>query len=277
MSTVLVICVNYHSEADILRFVQQLLKQKTRGSLRILLINNNENAAGCDDISNLLNGSGRGDVIHAHRNLGYYGAAAFGLKHYLSTASLPDWVVVANADIDFPNDGFFHDLDQYYGSDSPAVLAPSIISAGSGADQNPFLLRQPSRRWILVKHWLFSNDMTWRVFTEVSRLKWTVKGVLRRTSHIGEHKCIQIFAPHGAFVLFNKIYFLAGGDLVPQIFLYGEELLIADTSARLGLRIVYDPRLRVIHRGHATTAMSPFIFQCVRESIGLAVSLFSEK
>jgi hypothetical protein len=64
----------------------------------------------------------------------------------------------------------------------------------------------------------------------------------------------EIYAPHGSFIALNRKYFESGGDLNYGAFLTGEEIFIAETARRLGLVIVYDSRLRVIHHEHATFA-----------------------
>jgi hypothetical protein len=43
-------------------------------------------------------------------------------------------------------------------------------------------------------------------------------------------------------------------DHVP--FLYGEELMVAETTRRLQLDILYDPRFRIMHVEHSTTGKS---------------------
>src|SRR4029077_13065198 len=81
-----------------------------------------------------------------------------------------------------------------------------------------------------------------------------IKGRLRRaTQRMRSKKSftspVDVFAPHGAFVVFHKSYFEAGGTLRYGSFLFGEEIFVGETALRLGRRVVFDPRLEVIHAG----------------------------
>ena len=63
----------------------------------------------------------------------------------------------------------------------------------------------------------------------------------------------EIYAPHGCFIIFHRSYFDAGGSLDHGAFLFGEEVFVAETARRLGVKVSHDPRLGVIHHEHMTT------------------------
>jgi len=62
-----------------------------------------------------------------------------------------------------------------------------------------------------------------------------------------------IYAPHGSCMIFNRRYFTAGGSFEYSIFLFGEEIFVAETTRKLGLLIVHCPRLWVLDHEHAST------------------------
>src|SRR5262249_2176510 len=68
---------------------------------------------------------------------------------------------------------------------------------------------------------------------------------------------VPIYAPHGSFIAFRRTYFERGGSLNHPVFLFGEEIFVAETARRLGLTISYDRRLEVIHREHKSTGYFP--------------------
>ena len=63
---------------------------------------------------------------------------------------------------------------------------------------------------------------------------------------------VEIYAPFGAYLIFHKTYFIKGGTLQHGAFLFGEEIFVAETSRRLNLKVIFDPRLKVIHREHSS-------------------------
>jgi GT2 family glycosyltransferase len=63
---------------------------------------------------------------------------------------------------------------------------------------------------------------------------------------------VEIYAPFGAIVVINRAFFELGGTLADSPFLFCEEIFLAEKLRSLGLKAVFDPRLRVIHRQHGS-------------------------
>jgi hypothetical protein len=63
----------------------------------------------------------------------------------------------------------------------------------------------------------------------------------------------EIFAPHGACIVFSSEFFRRGGRLDTAVPLFAEELTIAAETSRLHVPVKYAPELRVTHREHTTT------------------------
>jgi GT2 family glycosyltransferase len=64
---------------------------------------------------------------------------------------------------------------------------------------------------------------------------------------------MPIYAAHGAFLIFSRAYFEGGGYIDDGFFLYAEEFAVAEICRRLGLSVVHDPELRVIHSAHQSS------------------------
>ncbi len=60
----------------------------------------------------------------------------------------------------------------------------------------------------------------------------------------------RIYAAHGSFIIFSRRFFEAGGKLDDRLFLFGEEIAVGETCRALGLPVIYDPRLSVLHNEH---------------------------
>jgi hypothetical protein len=63
----------------------------------------------------------------------------------------------------------------------------------------------------------------------------------------------KIYAPHGSIVIYKNNYFKAGATIDNKVFLFGETIQIAEQCRLKNLNVVYDKRLKVIHKEHATT------------------------
>jgi GT2 family glycosyltransferase len=64
-----------------------------------------------------------------------------------------------------------------------------------------------------------------------------------------------IYAPHGSVIAFHRRYFSEGGNLKHPVFLFNEELTIAEKCRRLGFTVMFEPSLRLIHDKHQATGM----------------------
>lgn len=256
---VLTICVNYHTEPEVSDFARELLQQVTRFQQKLIIVDNNEYANDHDYRESPLDKLSREyeDVIYyrAGNNLGYYGAADWGLQQYLNIATLPDWIIVCNTDISFENNSFLATLVNLFDRSPPAVIAPSIISSNHGSDQNPFLISRPNKFRMHSYKFIFRYNLTLKTYIFAHSIKQKLTDVRRLVSisypRLAESR--YIYAPHGAFIIFNSKYFREGGTLKYGSFLFDEEIFVAETASKLGLRVLYEPQLKVIHKEHATT------------------------
>ena len=257
--TTLVICVNYHNDDETACFVQKLLAQEGEFDLQVVMVDNNEGCKGESVLVELARQERQVSLFQPGKNLGYFGGAAVGLEKYLATSPLPEWVIVSNTDISFQDSKVLGSLVCQYNADTltaPAVVAPAIISAQNGADLNPFERRRPSRLRMHFLKWVFRFYTSFIIYGWLSYGKVWLKGKIKTTASIStdvakhDTRPVTIYAPDGAFIIFNRRYFEAGGTLNYGAFLAGEEIFVAETARRLGLNVVYDPRLSIIHEVH---------------------------
>jgi len=258
--SILTICVNYHNDEQTLRFVRQLLGQKCLCDQKVVIVDNSETPVAEGALWDEAGTNERICLYHPGKNLGYYGGAAWGLREYTKKFPLPDWVIVCNTDMQFVRADFLSNLCALYSTSEHAVVAPAIISGASGRDLNPFMKERPTRARMHFYKWAFRYYpllMTYQVLGLVkNKIQFMSTFAGPRSKASSEEKVRlpqQIYAPHASFVIYNRKYFTCGGTLDYSVFLYGEEIFIAETVKRLGLTILYDPRLEVLHLQHATT------------------------
>ncbi len=258
--SILAVIVNYQRDEETKSLVDQLLTQEGNFDLQVIVVN-------CES-----SGSKQGspakpyDVrsnVFSYRtaNLGYFGNAAWGVAKFLENRMLPDWVIVSNSDIAFTDNDALSLLLSYEKKGAPAVIAPTIISGVTGQDQNPFMRNRPPMYRMHFRKWVFRFYATYLVYqllslvkrmliTLVEQITGAIKG---RTSENPVSKPVKIYAPHGAFIIFHNSYFDAGGDFNYGAFLFGEEIFVAEAVLNLGLSMVYDSRLEVVHKEHTAT------------------------
>lgn len=262
-NSILTICVNYNNEAEVITFVKELHSQRDYGDQKIAVVDNSDKEMPSNSIKNLQKNKNV-LVFHSGKNLGYFGGACWGMQQYLKKFPLPDWTIVCNTDIHFPDNDFFLKLNYLHKDNPPAVVAPDIILETDGklpsscTHQNPNMTDRPSRMRMHLFKWGFRYYPVYVMWGIISSMRYRIINTMigsRKPDQVYLDKLMKIYAPFGAFIIFNKSYFKAGGTLQHGTFLFGEEIFVAETARRLNLEVFYDPRLQVIHREHSSISL----------------------
>lgn len=214
---------------------------------------------------------GRLRLIAGPQNPGYFGGAALGWRDLQSLGAAPDWIIVTNDDVRFAPD-FFLNLAKAP-LENIAVLAPDIVVPASGAHQNPLYAIKPSAHRLRLLLWLHTHPAIMRAFMVFRSIRQRLS---RKRVSVSPPLHQDIYAPHGACIVFSRQYFQCGGNLDYPGFLYGEEFFVAETARQLDLAVHMEPTLQVAHMEHTTTGLlAPAAMAgYVRDSLALILSKY---
>lgn len=277
---ILVVVVHYRSNGAILEMLHSLEWLRGHNSVQLTIV---DNASGSEELMKIrpaIVEFSNARLLESQTNQGYFGGARFGFDRYLEQKGyLPDWVIVCNHDIQIEDKEFFSKLFQE-NPKTAGVIAPCIQSMPDNLDQNPFMRRRPSpMRWAQLR-FISSNygvaavwDWLWR--RKSALRSWVAKR--RGTTNLdSKEKRESIYAAHGSFFIFSRRYFEAGGFLDGNLFLYGEEISVAEICRSLGLPVVYEPSLCVLHKEHQSTGrvLSRFTYECQKRAMQYVISRY---
>lgn len=237
-----VIC--YNNETEILKFAQKLSRQKFHEEITLLVTCNGcENPVG---LQNRLKKIKENTYVYTpEKNIGYLPGCLYGLSCYTESYS---WAIVSNTDIDFVTDDFFEVFLETKYTEDVSCVGPDVMLATTGMHQNPFAQSRPSRRIMRFRRWIFSNYGRFVLYNWLS----SVKKKLIRTSE-GYVQSGLVYGVHGSFIILKKQCI---SDLIidkTPIFMYGEELYIAEKLREKNLLTYYDAQLKIIHNENQTT------------------------
>lgn len=229
--------IHYGDNADVTNQFVSAIVSTLNSALELVIINNSKNI----NLDNLA--SPYVTVINSEKNLGYFG----GLKYGIEQTSLNglDYLIVCNNDIQIIDSDFFNIL--YNKLEIYDIIAPSIMTP-DGIEQNPHRENRPSKFRKYFYQIYYSNYILAFVINKLIILK---KYFQKNTQSMQQER--QIFSPHGAFIIFNSSYFIKGGTIDDQYFLYGEEDSVAATCHNLNLKIGFVPELKIFHKESLTT------------------------
>lgn len=263
---VLLLCVNYQNDGETLAFLRAVFATDGNDRVRVVVADNTvrsdlERARFERAVMAL---DPHACVTSENANLGYFGGlnAAFKRANIEYAGTTFTCVVLSNTDVEFVSTNFFDELvesitlcTQGVGLDNIGLIAPIIQSSRTGISQNPLYRRKPSRQKFSYLSFVYSIYL----FGVSHRLLSKIKNLIRRAwaKNDSKQKRELIYAAHGSFMIILNKYFERGGVLAYPEFLFCEEIFVAEQCASLGLRTLFCPSLRVVHRENSTTGLFP--------------------
>jgi len=248
----LVVLVHYKTPDGVLALLDSLQDVQRRSEVAITVVDSCSGEECLSTIRGRLAEFPNAELLESPTNRGYFGAARFALDQYLAQGhDLADWVIVCNHDVLIEDKNF---LEKLFATDpaTVGVLAPRITISPLGIEQNPFMRERPGwwrRSTMRLYSYSYPLGVTWDWF---SRQKKTLKSRLpawMSGSRNGTGRR-PIYAAHGAFMIFSRRFFESGGSLDHGLFLFGEEIAVGESCRAMGLPVIYDPALSVLHNEH---------------------------
>ena len=276
----LIVVVHYKTDDGVLALLESLQQLREFPKLDAFIVDNSSGEENLPRIRRALEQLQNAELLESATNRGYFGAARFAFDHYLAQGhGLPDWVIVCNHDVLIEDEHFFTGLFSFDPLDI-GVIAPRIRALPADVDQNPFMRRRPSRLQWTALRFVSSNYGVAAVWDWLSRRKMRLKTIMKRqgaaSGSNGHSRRELIYAPHGSFFVFSRRYFETGGYLDGNLFLYGEEISVAEICRSLRLPVIYETLLCVVHNEHQSTgqALTRFSFECQKQAIRYLMSKF---
>lgn len=198
--------------------------------------------------------------VHIHslpHNPGYFGAVQ-SIWERLGHQSY-DYVIVSNTDLSFSSD-FLTQLQTL--QTEAAVIAPSIQSSISGKEINPLYTHRPNPARMRMLSRVFKFYLSGALW---QCMGWLYAKLRAKTC---QSLSQEIYAAHGSLMIFAKPYFQAGLDFNYPIFLYGEEIWVAEHCQNLDLKTHFLPQLKALHKEHGSLGIWPSykVWQAHRDS-----------
>jgi GT2 family glycosyltransferase len=277
-SKVLIITVHYKTEAGVLALLRALQNLKGFEETALIVVDNSSGQEHVSALRSVVAQVPNVKLLESDTNRGYFGAARFALDGYLAQAqALPDWVIVCNHDVVIEDTEFFSKLFEHDPS-VVGVIAPRITIPLNPIEQNPFMKERPGWWRRFTMRFYSASYPLGVVFDWLSRVKRELRS--RISSRImqpsNSASSRPIYAAHGAFMIFSRRFFEAGGKLDDQLFLFGEEISVAETCRGLGLPVMYEPSLCVVHNEHQSVGhgMSRQMFGYHRQAVRHVLSKY---
>lgn len=233
----------YNNEDEVIAFTKQMTEQSFSKNIQLIITCNSTQKyeylkVALEQIPIITY------IYNPEKNLGYLSGCLYGVEK----TKLPEhyWLMISNTDLDFPSNKFFEEMLDDVDHDVWCI-GPDITLKAIGKPQNPFFTERPSKRSMVIRKIAYSNFPFYKTYFKLSDIKG-------RTNKIHKKNSSQyVYAVHGSCFLLNS-------DIVPflikesqNIFMYGEELLIAEVVRENEKNTYYNSSATVIHNENQVT------------------------
>lgn len=192
-------------------------------------------------------------VFEYHKNMGYFGA----IHQMMTETKLDnyDYVILSNVDVIVGN-GAIASLCNIEQANHVGWIAPQIYSLKEKRDLNPAIMNRYTKNRLIALRLLYKYPL----------LLWLYEKTLYKRKKIGSNMVKSfggdIYAGHGSFIILTKEYIQKCGIINYPIFLYDEELYLAEECRSHGLKVVHEPSIVIEDIGKVSTGKMPSDFYC---------------
>ncbi len=240
-----VVC--YNNEEEVVKFGSQLINAEEHEV--VLLVTCNE----CHNQAYLENALRDLPIIthiyYSDKNLGYLHGCLNGIKNY-GLKSKDDWIIISNTDVEYNAIDVAETIDRISNICDVWGVGPDICIE-NGYKQNPFMEKRISRKEFQKLLFIHSHSFIINLYTSMSYAKKTIVG--KKT--IDDLKERYVYAIHGSFMIIKAEFIEKIIENCDNIFLYGEELLVAELAVENNKKMLYAPRIKILHKENASTGL----------------------
>ena len=244
MKKIAIYCVNYHSYDSLRNYlvsIDEAMKQAVNVvSLSVIIADNTTPA----EHVNYTPQHFTLQVIETGDNRGYFGAV-----HYAMQQVCPQdyaFAIISNVDVLLETD-FFTTLSSIKTKEDTGWIAPAIFSQTLHFDFNPQAINRYSLKKMRLLRLMFKYPLLLRLKQKMLHMYHDIKDCPSRT----------IYAGHGSFIILTKRFFEQCGIIDYPVFLYGEEIYLAEVCRKNNLCVEYTPDIKVQDIGRVSTGKIP--------------------
>lgn len=239
---ILITCVNYNSYIELRQYLVTINKAATlihNSQIDILVVDNSTKYEefNCEGYSN----------VHVEvkrlNNVGYLIGAQMVINKTPNILDY-DYVAISNVDITMAED-FFLNLERANLPKDVAWIAPKISSKDENRDRNPKILNRYSKKKLKLLYYMYRFPVLFYAYTLTA---------YKRKKFLPKYPEMDIYAGHGSFMLLTRSFFESYQKIEYPIFLFGEELFLAELVRKANKKVRYVPSLVIEDSEHVSTS-----------------------
>ncbi len=253
---ILIVCVNYNSYdalSDYLNTIYAAQKECDGVNVEVKIADNSTHE------QKIENPNGLNIEVFKFNNLGYFGAAQT-IINGLQNVEKYKYIIISNVDLLIPEDFFSKLKTQKYDNDV-AWIAPKILSLSENKNRNPKIISRLSKKRVSILQLFYRFPFLNKIYETFF--------YSRRQSAKQDYLSGKIYAGHGSFIILSNVFFANYKTINYPIFMFGEEIYLAELIRAKNLHVFYDTMLTVNDKDHVSTRemKKDFYYKCNYDAI----------
>jgi len=241
-----IITVNYGNTTPTEKLIKSIEKCDKWNDIKIIIADNECSVSTVKSLKKIKkNSKVKIELYFFKKNYYYWPAIEKIISSVFNEKNYPDWILACNNDIVISDFNFFTYLFKK-NIKIYTVIGPKILNS-ENIDLNPFLVNPLNASKILFWNVYFKSYYLSLIINFFKKIFYLPK---KATS---SNELVSVYAVHGSAIIFSKYFFKAGGTIDNKFKLYCEELSNAEIASKLGCKIFYDPKLKIIHSENSST------------------------
>lgn len=244
MKKIAIYCINYNSYDELHSFLMSVDRAASlttgSASLDVFIADNTKTEYRKNiELNGLNNVSIK--IFNYNDNPGYFGAAQR-MMHATDTTSY-DYAIISNVDLTIEDDAL-QALIQTEEEKNVGWIAPSLFSAKLNRDRNPELMHRYSVRKLKLIRLMFKYPLLEMIYRRTLYKRRKINHTVKQPT--------RIYAGHGSLIILTKQYFKLCGIPYYPIFLFCEEIYLAEICRLNNLNVIYRPDIHIYDKEHVS-------------------------
>ncbi len=241
--------VNYKTTAEIILFIEQAYKSKIDANFFFIIVDNSEKKH--EEIEIIKQKKTNLIYYINNSNTGYLNGLGKALDIGIEKWGLPDWAIFSNSDIKINFPVIINSLTANHLEENIGLWSCGIISSQTQKNQNPFLIKRPSKYNIIFYRYILGSKFSFIIYTLLHNLK--IKYLKNQDDSFTHNH--DVYALHGSFFCLSKKFIKSVVQIRWESFLYAEEIWFAEQCRIHKLRVVLNKQNSIIHEEHKSTSL----------------------
>lgn len=238
------VCTNYNNSKYTISAVESLNKEKNNQNIEIVVVDNCSNNENKELLKIIEQQYENVHIIFNNENKGYFKGLNYGIHYLKQNYNNIEYIVVGNNDLVFSDNFYESVLNKNVTLKQHAVVSPNI-STLDGHYQNPHVIHSISKFREVIYDLYYSNYYLAQLIIKLA----TITKMFTDRKDEEQHAIAQeIYQGHGSCYILCPLFFQNFDELWAPTFLMGEEFFLSVQLLEKGMKVYYEPSIKLLHR-----------------------------